>query len=80
MFEFLSGVLRLGEDMRLPHEERGYFPRRRECSPRGGNVRLGEIEDRKWEFLVRLSEAFACLSEPRRLGEGRLRLSEPVIM
>ena len=41
MFEFLSGrhsprrtVLRLGEEMRLPQEERGLRLVARECSPR----------------------------------------------
>ena len=35
MFKFLSGVLRLGEDMRLPQEERG-------LRLGEGSVRLGE--------------------------------------
>ena len=35
MFEFLSGVLRLGEDMELPQEERGLHLGK-------GKVRLGK--------------------------------------
>ena len=44
----------------------------RRGSPRCGHVRLGELQDKKWDFLVRLGEVVA------RLGEGRLSLGEPV--
>ena len=67
MFKFLLDVLRLGEDMSLPQGERQ------------GNVRLGELEDRKWGvFGPPRHEAFARLCEPLFLGEGRLHLGEPV--
>ena len=47
MFKFLSDVLRLGEDMRLPQEERGLHLGEG-CVHLGEGVRLGDLEDRKW--------------------------------
>ena len=43
-----------------------------------GRLCLGEPEDSKFESLVCLGNGFACLGEPLRLGEGRLRLGELV--
>ena len=43
-----------------------------------GSVSLGEPENKKWEFLVRLGEAVACLGEPLCLGEERLCLGKLV--
>ena len=48
-------------------------PRRR-GPPRRGNIRIGELEDKKWDLLVRLGKVVA------RLGEGRLCLSELAIV
>ena len=51
MFEFMSGVLFLGEDMELPQEE-GVFTKAKKCSPRQRGsprrryVRLSEPGDR----------------------------------
>ena len=51
---------------------------KRRGPPRRGSVHLGEPKDRKWDFLVRLGEAIAHLGEPLHLGEGRIRLGEPM--
>ena len=64
-------VLRLGEDMGLPQEERGL--------PRRGNIRQGELEDGFCGVSGPPRRGFACLGKPLRLGEGRLPLGEPVI-
>ena len=62
MFEFLSGVLHLGKDMKLPQEERG-------LRLGEGCVRLGEGCVRLGEGCVRLGEGYVRLGKGVCLGE-----------
>ena len=51
-----------------------------EGTPRRGQVRLGELEDKKWDLLVYLGEAVGRQGEPLRLSKGRLCLGELAIV
>ena len=85
MFEFMSGVLCLGEDMELPQEE-GVFTKAKKCSPRQRGsprrryVRLSEPGDRIVEVSGQPRRGFAHLGEPLHQGEGRLCLGKPMIV